>query len=450
MIGKEKLLAKLEKTLSSSRADETDVVFVGNETGLTRYANSTIHQNVFENNSRIIFRSVIGKKIGVASTNSLLSADLKQTLNNSYAIAEKQTDNSDFAGLAKPATIKDINTYDDKTARFTPNQRALIIKKIIKATDQKSFTLAGAFATSSGEIAIVNSNGIRIYQPVSSASINMIAMSDSSSGYSAGLSRRVEDIDFDMLTSRAIEKCDRSQDPQSVEPGDYEVILEPAAVAALLEWINYIGFGSKSFQEKTSFMAGKIGKKITSDMISIFDDGLDEGSIAFPFDFEGSPKKKTKLIDKGIARGVVYDRMAAKKGKTRSTGHALMPDQTGEGALALNLTMAGGRASRDKMIASVKKGILITRFHYINGFIDTPNAVLTGMTRDGTFLIEKGEITGGIKNLRFTDAMMRAFNSTVAVSKESELVESWWSSVGCVKAPTVQLGSFRFSGKTEF
>ncbi len=156
------------------------------------------------------------------------------------------------------------------------------------------------------------------------------------------------------------------------------------------------------------------------------------------------------LIDKGVAKGVVYDRASALKEKTKSTGHALTPDSTGDGAIALNLVVAPGKAKRADMVTKVKRGILITRFHYINGFIDTPNAVLTGMTRDGTFLIENGEIKHGIKNLRFTDSMLRSFGTAKALSKETTLVESWWDAVGCIKAPTIHLGSFKFTGKTEF
>ncbi len=450
MIGKEKLFARLEKVLAYSPADETEIIYVGNESGLTRYANSAIHQNVFENNSKIYFRTVFGKKIGVASTNSLVNSDLKKTLENSCEIAHNQPENPNFPGLPGPAKYREIDTFDQKTANFTPRNRAMEVKKIIKIADREKFTLAGAFATTMGEIAIVNSKGVHAYQPITSASINMIAMSDNSSGYAAGLSRGVDNIDFEKLAETAVKKCALSQNPISLEPGDYEVILEPAAVGALLEWINYVGFGSKSFQDKTSLLAGKIGKKITSSMISIVDNGLNAKSVAFPFDFEGVPKKKVTIIDKGVARGVVYDRTAALKAKTKSTGHALTPESSGMGAIALNLEMAPGKTPRSQMIKKVKRGILVTRFHYINGFIDTPNAVLTGMTRDGTFLIENGEIKSGIKNLRFTDAMMRSFKSVKAISRETELIESWWDAVGCIRAPTLHLGSFKFTGKTEF
>ncbi len=450
MIGREKLLKKLESVLAHSTADQTEIVYIGDEFGLTRFANSFIHQNVYENNCRVLFRSVLGKRVGVASTNSLVDADLKQTLDNSIEIARSQAENPKFPGLPKAGKYKQLTTFDKATARCTPMLRAKTVQKVIAEATRNGFTIAGAYSTSSGEIAIVNSRGVRAYQPITAAAINMVTMSDTSSGYASVVSRRISDIDFKALAKTAVEKCKLSQNPQALEPGEYEVILEPAAVAEVMEWLNYTGFGSKSFQQGTSFLAGRIGRKITSEKITIYDNALDPKAIAFPFDFEGVPKKKVMLIDKGVAKGVVYDSMAAIKGKTKSTGHALPATDSAAGAFGLNIVVAPGKTPRAKMISGVKRGILVTRFHYINGLIDTRNSILTGMTRDGTFLIENGEIKYGIKNLRFTDSMMRAFKSTVAVSKESQLVGSGGNSVGCDSVPTIHLGSFKFSGKTEF
>jgi len=449
VIGKEKLFARLEKALVVSKADQTEIVYLGNETGLTRFANSYIHQNVHESNCRIFFRSVIGKKVGVASSNSLVLSDLKKTLANSIEIARQQPENPNFPGLAKPAQYKSIDTFDDKTAAFTPNARARSVKRVIAEAKRKGFTMAGSFATGSGELAVLNSLGVRAYQPVASASINMIAMSDTSSGYASAVSRRVEDVDVARLARVAVEKCDRSQNPIQVEPGPYEVILEPAAVAEMMEWLNYVSFGSKPFLQGTSFLAGRVGKKVTSDQITIYDNGLDPSAIAFPFDMEGVPKKKVIFVDKGVVKGSVYDRTAAKKAGKRSTGHAITPDESSEGAFGMNLFVKPGKVRREKMIEGVKRGILVTRFHYINGLIDTRNSVLTGMTRDGTFLVEDGEIKSGIKNLRFTDNIMKAFQSVKAISRETERIESWWSAVGCMTVPAIHLGKFRFSGKTE-
>ncbi len=450
MIGKEKLLKKLESILAYSQADQTEIAYIGDESALTRFANNHIHQNVYENDCRILFRTVIGKKVGVASTNSLVDADLKLTLDNSIVIARSQSDNPKFPGLPKKAKYAKLNTFDKATASYTPMQRARSVQKIISVASKAGYSVAGALATGSGEIGIVSSHGVRAYQPVSSATINMVVTGDTSSGYASAVSRKVANLDFAALAKTAVDKCRLSQNPQQIEPGEYEVVLEPAAVAEVLEWLNYIAFGSKSYQQGTSFLAGRIGRKITSDKISIFDDALNPKLIAFPFDFEGVPKKKVKLIDKGVAKGVVFDSVSAAKGKTKSTGHALPATEAAAGAMGLNLSLAPGTVPKAKMISGIKRGILITRFHYINGLIDTRNSVLTGMTRDGTFLIENGEIKCGVKNLRFTDSIMRAFKSTVAVSKETQLIGAWWSSVGCVSVPTLHLGSFKFSGKTDF
>ncbi|MEA3296378.1 MAG: TldD/PmbA family protein [candidate division Zixibacteria bacterium] len=450
MIGKKKLFDRLERILTQSGADQTEIVYVGNESGLTRYANSYIHQNVAESNCQILFRSIEGKRVGVASTNSMALADLKKTLADSLDIARQQPEKPNFPGLPKPARYKDLKTFDEKTAKFTPRDRAISVKRVIAEASRKKFTMAGSFATSCGEIAVVNSLGVRAYQPVTSASINMIAMSDTSSGYASGTSRNVADIDVTSLAKVAVDKCDRSQNPREMETGEYEVLLEPAAIAEMLEWINYVGLGSKPFEQNTSFLSGKIGRKITSDRITIYDNGLDDRSMAFPFDFEGVPKKKVVYIDKGVAKGVVHDRASALKAGTKSTGHALTANENDEGALGFNIFIAPGKTRREKMVAGIKRGILVTRFHYINGLIDTRNSVLTGMTRDGTFLVENGEIVCGLKNLRFTDSFTRAFKSVQAISKETQRVESWWSAVGCMTVPAVHLGSFKFSGKTEF
>ena len=325
MIGKEKLFAKLEKVLAQSKADQTEIVFIGSESALTRYANSYIHQNVAENNSRIYFRSVVDKRVGVASTNSLVLEDLKKTLADSVAIAKTQPENANFPGLANPAKYKELNTFIETTANLSPRDRAKTVKKIISRATKKKFTMAGSLANSTDEIAVLNSLGVRAYQPVTSASVNMIAMSDTSSGYAAGTARDITEIDFDSLAARAVGKCDRSQNPKEIKPGDYEVILEPPAVSEMLEWLNYVSFKSKAYMQGTSFLSGKIGKKLTSDQITIYDNGLDEKSLAFPFDFEGVPKKKVYFLDKGIAKGVVYDRASAFKERTKSTAMPLPP-----------------------------------------------------------------------------------------------------------------------------
>ena len=449
MIGKDNILNLLNSVLKKSKADQTDAVYIGGESGLTRFANSAIHQNVSERNSRIYFRAVLGKKIGVASTNSFIGEDLEKALFNATEIARNQKENPDFPGLPTKQEFTKLNTYFENTAQFSPTQRAEAVKKIFDKAKALNLTAAGSFSTGDSEIAVVNTRGVACYQPLSSAYLNLIVMGENSSGYADQLSRDVDLIDVDNLAEVAIKKCVKSKNPKGLDPGEYQVILEPSAVAALVEWMNYIGFGSKSFQEGTSFLSNRIGQKIMGQNVTMYDDGTDESAIAFPFDFEGVPKQKVMLIEKGVARGVVYDSLSAHKEGKRSTGHALTPDNS-EGTFALNLFIEGGDSSLDKMLKSVKRGILITRFHYINGLLDTTNAILTGMTRDGTFWVEDGKIKHGIKNLRFTDSMLKAFSNVSQISQERKIVNSWWEDVGCIVAPAMLIDNFKFTGKTEF
>jgi PmbA protein len=450
MIGKDKLFATFEKVVKAGKADEIEIVYIGANGGLTRFANSIIHQNVNEANAKILFRAVLGKKIGVASTNSLILSDMKETLKNAVEIAKYQKDNKHFPGLPGPEKYHEIDTYFESTAVFSPKDRARHVKKIIVRANKRKFMTAGAFATGDGEIAVFNTKGVRCYQPVTSAALNINALSDTSAGYAVGLSRKVEDIDPAALADIAVEKAYLGKKPKSLEAGDYEVILEPAAVATLFEWINYIGLGSKAFIEKTSFLSDKIDQKLMDNSMTIYDDGNDPSAIAMPFDFEGVPKRKVFFIERGVGKGVVFDRITGNREGVSSTGHALTANQHGEGAIPLNLFIEPGNKTRQEMMASVKRGILVTRFHYINGFIDTPKAVLTGMTRDGTFLIEDGQIKHSVKNLRFTDSMLRAFSAVRGISKERQLIPSWWDAVGCIAAPTIHLGSFKFTGTTDF
>lgn len=449
MIGESQILTTLRMILGKSDAEQTEAVFIAKRSGLTRYANSFIHQNVAESNTTVFFRSAVDGKVGTTSTNSLKKEDLHRALKTSLEIAKLQPSNPDFKGFPKPAKYKKIETYFEPTDKYAPRQRAEVIKKICKEADKFKVTVAGAFSTSAADVAVLNTNGVAAYQPVTTASINLIAMSDTSSGYASGLSRRVMKIPFNQITETAIKKCLDSQNPEILEPGKYDVILEPEAVAEIMNWMTYIGFGAKPFLENTSFMSRKVGKKTMSPEITIYDDANDSGGLAMPFDFEGVPKKKVLLVKKGLVGGPVYDSLYAVKGKTKSTGHALPPG-SGEGPMAGNIFVAAGKKSRQALISSVKDGILVTRFHYINGLLNTTKTVMTGMTRDGTFRIKNGKIIGAVKNLRFTESITAAFSRVGGLSQESRLVANWWDNFGCCSSPLIWIKKFNFSGKTEF
>ncbi len=247
------------------------------------------------------------------------------------------------------------------------------------------------------------------------------------------------------LADTAIEKALLSQNPVSIKPGRYRVILEEEAVAQLISFLAFIGFGALAFQEQRSFMYGKIGQEIVAKTITIWDDALDNRTIGFPFDFEGVPKQKIVLVEKGTAKNVVYDSHTAQRENKESTGHAL-PAPNPYGPIPTNLFLSGGNSSVEEMISSTKKGVLVTRFHYTN--VEDPiKTVLTGMTRDGTFLVENGKIVTGVKNLRITQSILEALNNVELISEKTRLVDTGF---GACNVPALKIKDFRFTGVTEF
>lgn len=450
MTGKDKIFATLEPLLKKSGADQAEAVFLGSNYGLTRYANSIIHQNVAEKNSRVYFRVVLGRKIGVASTNTFEKEELRRALNAALEIARHQLETPHFAGLPEKQKYPKLTSYSKATAAFGPKERAAVLKKVFERAARQKLLAYGSLRSGEGEVAVVNTNGVRAYQPQTVAAINLIMMSDDSSGYAEATAQNVRHIDFSDLTETAIQKCVTARHPKELPPGKYEVVLEPVAVGNLFEWLSFVSFGSVAFQEKSSCLAGKIGKQVFGPNITIYDDATEADGLPFPFDFEGTAKKKVTMIDKGIAKGVVYDTLTAAKEGKKSSGHALTPDASAQGAVPLHIGMKAGNVSLSKMVKDVAKGLLVTRFHYLNGFLDPPQATMTGMTRDGLFFVEEGQIKHGVKNLRFTESMVKAFSNVVELSRERKLVNTWWDSIGAVHVPGLRIREFTFSGKTDF
>ncbi len=450
MIGREKLFAIFDSIIARSKADDTEIFYHAQDFGLTRYANTFIHQNIDKVDSDISIRVALGKKIGVASCNSLEADVLRQCLDDAMAIARNQKENPEYPGMTSQADYPVVDTYVERTASFGPVERAEALKGVFAMAKDASQQMAGAFSNGVSEVCIVNSNGVRAHSPFSHAACNMVAMTPDSSGFAYGTSRDIAEIDLLAMAETAITKARDSVKPVSIEPGKYDVILEPSAVGELLEWLSYIGMGSKPFHEGMSFLTGKIGKKVMGDNVTIYDDALDPGGMSCPFDFEGSPKKRLDIIVNGVGKGVAYDLLWAKKEGVQPTGHGLPSGGQGQGGIPLNLIFTPGNASRAEMIKAVDKGLLVTRFHYVNGFINPPEAVLTGMTRDGTFLIEKGQVKAGIKNLRFTESLLKAFSNIALLGSDLKTIGAWWGDLTAMQVPSMLIRDFTFSGKTEF
>ena len=445
MIGPEKFINILWQAVSKAKSEATAVAYASNS-GLTRYANNYVHQNLHTQNISVSIRAKIGKKVGVATTNGIEPDLLMDALKRAEAIAASSPEIPGVPPLPGPRAYRSIETFSPATASFSPEDRALAVKSICDLAKENGAVASGLLSTGYSELCVVSSIGLRSHVPLTKAELMTIIGDGTSSGYGAALSRNINDIDFMTVGKRAIDKCLAGKKRAIIEPGDYEVILEPAAVADALEWLSFIGLGSKSVEEGTSFLAGRKGERIASDSITIYDDGYDARALGVPFDFEGMPKMRVDFIKKAIAGSCVHDTMSAARAGTMSTGHAAPPSQSAQGAMPMNIVMDPGESNLEQMIQNVKKGILVTRFHYINGFIDTREGVLTGMTRDGTFLIENGQISAGLPNLRFMQSFIDALKNVQEISKERETCPSWWEDTGAFYTPALRIENFRFIG----
>ncbi|MFB3887499.1 MAG: TldD/PmbA family protein [Thermodesulfobacteriota bacterium] len=446
-MGREKSIQLLRKLVRESPADQTEALLLTEDSSLTRFTPATIHQHVAERNGTLILRVVIGKKIAVVTTNLLNLSSLKDSLRRAISLAKIQHPNEGFVSLPGPKPISEVDTFSEKIDRLTPDKKVRIIRDLFAIVKGTKLNVSGAFSHGKVEVAVINSLGVEAYQSYSDLFFHLIAENDQNSGYASFVSRDPDELHIDSLAEEAIGKTMKGE-PARVEPGEYEVILEPYAVSELLSFLGYLGFHALAFQEDRSFFSNELGKKMVDEKVTIYDDGLDPNGLQVPFDFEGIPKEKVVFFQNGIAKGVTYDSFTAGREGRSSTGHALIAPNT-EGPIPVNLLMKEGNASIEEMIRSVRRGIYVTRFHYIN-VVEPMRAVLTGMTRDGTFLIEDGEIKRPIKNLRFTESVLRALSRVSGVSRDRRVCSEGTvysrRFVTGVVAPAIKVDGFNFSG----
>jgi predicted Zn-dependent protease len=447
MIEREVALNLLKKVVRESPADQTEAILLTEDSSLTRFAVSAIHQHVAERNQTIILRVVLGKRIAVVTTNILKPSSVEKSLQKAISLAKVQQPNDEFISLPGPKLLHEVDTFSKNIRRLTPDQKAKMIKGILTMAKGKGLKASGAFSNGEVELAVVNSLGVEAYQKFSDLFLHLIVENEKSSGYASVVARDPDQLAMDALVQEAVRKT-TGEEPIQIEPGEYEVILEPYAVSELLSFLGYLGFHALAVQEGRSFFSNRFGEKMADEKVTIYDDGLDSGGLQVPFDFEGIPKKRVTFFERGVAKEVTYDSFTAGRDGKESTGHGLIAPNTA-GPIPINLFMVGGESSLEEMINSVRKGIYVTRFHYSN-VVEPMKAVITGMTRDGTFLITGGEITRPIKNLRFTESILKALSRVTAISKERRIcsegtVYSRRFVTGTV-VPAIKIEGFNFSG----
>jgi len=438
----------LGRALEHSAADGTEALYLGQDAALTRFATNRIHQSVREHDAQLQVRVVDRERVGVASTNKLDEDGIRSVVERAAAIAEHSAPNPRAGVLPEP----DGRTHDPElgfvpaTAEAGAERRAEGARAVIAAGEEAGLQTAGSFSTTETTIAVANSRGVRAQHRSTRASLLTVMMdgfaSGAASGYAHAGSPDIGDVDAEAIGREAAAKGDQMRGATELEAGEYEVILEEYAIAGLMEYLSFIGFSGLALEEGRSFM--ELGKRVMGENVSIWDDGADPGGMPAPIDFEGVVRRRVELITDGVASAVVHDAATGARAGTGSTGHAL-PAPNLFGPMASNLFMAPGTTPRDELIRGVKRGVWVTRFHYINP-VHPKKAILTGMTKDGTFLIEDGRLTRPLLNFRFTQSIPEAFSDVRAASRETKLLPGEF--FGAARVPALHLGSFNFTGTT--
>ncbi|OGX40732.1 MAG: hypothetical protein A3C53_03955 [Omnitrophica WOR_2 bacterium RIFCSPHIGHO2_02_FULL_68_15] len=442
------MLSAISALVKRTKADGVSVSAHAKTRRVFRFAYDAIHQDLVQESIGVAVQVIRRGRVGVARTETLTPRGLRRCAEAAMDIAAHAPTRDALPALPARHRIASTRDWVAATSSTSAAQAVGSLKRLFQICQGAGALLAGSFVSGEDEFAVANSAGTACYAASTVAGAKLVTMFGALSGYASGVHRDVRRLDLDMLLKRSLTQSLHAREPAAVPLGAYEVILEPEAVAELVTWLGDIAFGAKSLEERTSFLAGRLGERVMDAAITIYDDGNEPDTLRVPFDFEGTPKRKTVLIGRGMAAGVVYDSVYGARFGRPSTGHGMPPDEV-EGPLPLHLAMAPGRRRVAEMVRACRRGLLIPRFHYVNGLLNPREALMTGLTREGAFLIERGKLTKPVKTLRFTQSLLGAFSRVKGVSRERRLVAEPSQEMGCALMPALHLAAFNFTGRSE-
>ncbi|MCS6859948.1 MAG: TldD/PmbA family protein [Abditibacteriales bacterium] len=425
----------LERVLSFAQADHTEVSLSGSSEASTRYANNAITQNVAKTQMHLAVRAAVAKGeqfcVGSASVNDFSDEAIRRAVARAEEIARHSAPDTEYLPPVGPQTYLTVNSFSERTAAATPDDRARVVRACTERVAAQGLNSAGSYATAWWFTAIANSAGNFAYHKRSGAHFVCTVMSDDSSGWAEAVHEDVEGVRAEAVTDIALQKALAARHPKTLEPGKYTVLLEPAAVAGLLSFFAW-SLDAKAAHEGRSCFSGKEGEKIGGDDVHIFSDPADPRCPTAPFFGDGLPTRRVDWVKGGTLTNLSYSRFWAQK-----TGHAFTGYPT-------NLIMQppNGGIPYEDLLASVERGVLVTRLWYIR-FVDPMKLLLTGMTRDGLFWVERGKVAHGLKNLRFNDSPLNLLKNILALGEAVRVGEG-------MVVPALVVKDFHFSSGTTF
>ncbi|HVI09576.1 MAG TPA: TldD/PmbA family protein [Candidatus Binatia bacterium] len=464
MLTQDHAAAVFDRIRKFSTADEVEVIFSGGRFSLTRFANNVIHQNVEDSNHVVSVRATFGGRTARATTNKLDDDSLRRVVQSSEDLAKVQHPDPDLLpmpdssepGGATEGFHATPSRYFSATAAITPQQRAEAVRKIVAVAGKHKLTSAGIFSTSESSEGIFNSRGLSKWHTQTLAEVSITMLGGDSSGWQKLNSPDIAHLDPLALAETAAQKAIDSAHPAEIPPGKYTVILEPSATLDIVGFM-FWDYSGMAILDQRSFLTGRIGAQLFGDNITITDDVAHPLQAGSPFDGEGMSRMKVPLVENGIVNRVVYARATAarmqkseernKVGTIAPTGHGFpLPNEVGE--MPMNIVFASPKnpQSLAQMIASTERGILVTRLWYIRE-VDPYEKIVTGMTRDGTFLIENGKVTRGVRNFRFNESLIHMLSNVEAMNEPRRACgEESFDMV----VPAMKIRDFNFTEVTKF
>jgi len=439
-------------------AAEAEVVASHAAEALTRFANSAIHQNVADATTTVRLRLHLEGRTASGSTTRTDSDGLQALVERTIAAARLSPPDTAWPGLTPPTALHPYEELDEATARATPEERAARVRDFVAAAG--GLETAGYCRTNYASAAFANTAGQAVEGRFAEAAMDGIARVDGADGVARLASGRLAELDGAVLGARAAAKARAGGKPIELPPGRYEVILEPDAVADVLGNMAAFGFNGKSFAQRQSF--AELGAQQFDSSVTLFDDpigGLGAPAPGLPFDTEGTPRATLALVREGTTVGVTHDRSSAAEVGAVSTGHA-SPASRGWGPYGSHLRLAPGPATRlvdgpdnsptaessRALVANLERGLLITDFWYTR-VLDQKSLVITGLTRNGVWLVENGEVTAAVSNMRFTQSYPQALGpgAVRGIGAEATMLPDRWSGVRYT-APAIHLTSWNLTG----
>lgn len=441
MVGRDTAEAALARIAPGSEGEAT---VTERDLALTRFAGSMIHQNLAERDATLRVRVRRDARTGVAVTNRLDEAGIEEVVARASAIAAHAAAEDDPAPLADEGGTDSDLGWVEATAQAEPRDRAEGARAVIAAGLARGLTVSGAYSIEAQRMTVANTTGLSASHRATQAKLVTVMLTAAGeTGYAQAIATDHRSIDPAAVGEEAADRTARAVQPRDIGPGEYPVVLGEYAVAEVLEYLALLAFSGLAIEEGRACV--ELGQPAFGPNVTIWDDGLDATGIPSAIDFEGVTKTRVALVTDGVARETAHDSGTAHRAGVPRTGHGLPAPNT-FGPLCWNLFMAPGDVPRDRLLEGIGRGLLITRFHYVNP-VHPKKGILTGMTRDGTFLIEDGAVAGPVRNLRFTQSIPDAFSRISAIAADTRLVGAEYTGI-TGRVPAVRIDGWNFTGVT--